>query len=145
MASLLLPLSADALARQEQDQGVRPAFGLFRQDPAREDRRSPGWGRQIQQDERGSSRETERNRGYPPGRQDRSPEERSGNRGMPPGLFAPRLRDAREDRGGLSPDEAAREIQSRHGGRVLSVQPDGSGYRVKMLKDGEVRIYQVSP
>lgn len=45
----------------------------------------------------------------------------------------------------LSPDRAAREIERRHGGRVLAVQPDGVGYRVKMLKDGEVRIYQVSP
>lgn len=45
----------------------------------------------------------------------------------------------------LSPDAAARAIQNRHGGRVLAVQPDGDGYRVKMLKDGEVRIYQVNP
>ncbi|MFT4045894.1 MAG: hypothetical protein QM661_04270 [Solimonas sp.] len=45
----------------------------------------------------------------------------------------------------LTPDNAAREIQRRHGGRVLAVQPDGTGYRVKMLKDGEVRIYQVNP
>lgn len=46
---------------------------------------------------------------------------------------------------GLSADRAAREIERRHGGRVLGVQPDGGGYRVKMLKDGEVRIYQVGP
>ncbi len=45
----------------------------------------------------------------------------------------------------LSPEEAAREIQQRHGGRVLSVQADGRGYRVKMLKGGEVRIYQINP
>lgn len=45
----------------------------------------------------------------------------------------------------FTPDKAAREIQRRHGGRVLAVQPDGAGYRVKMLKDGEVRIYQVNP
>jgi len=45
----------------------------------------------------------------------------------------------------ISPDAAARAIQNRHGGRVLAVQPDGSGYRVKVLKDGEVRIYQVNP
>lgn len=53
------------------------------------------------------------------------------------------LRDTRDP--GVTPDSAAREIQRRHGGRVLAVQPDGSGYRVKMLKDGEVRIYQVDP
>lgn len=45
----------------------------------------------------------------------------------------------------LSSDEAAREIQRRHGGRILSVQPDGLGYRVKVLKNGEVRIYQINP
>jgi hypothetical protein len=45
----------------------------------------------------------------------------------------------------FTPDDAAREIQRRHGGRVLAVQPDGVGYRVKTLKDGEVRIYQVNP
>ncbi len=45
----------------------------------------------------------------------------------------------------MSPEQAAREIQRRHGGRVLSVQADGNGYRVKMLKDGEVRIYQINP
>lgn len=45
----------------------------------------------------------------------------------------------------ISSDAAARAIQNRHGGRVLAVQPDGEGYRVKLLKDGEVRIYQVNP
>lgn len=45
----------------------------------------------------------------------------------------------------FTPDSAAREIQRMHGGRVLAVQADGAGYRVKMLKDGEVRIYQVDP
>ena len=45
----------------------------------------------------------------------------------------------------MTPSEAARQVQRRHGGRVLSVQPDGAGYRVKVLKDGEVRIFQVQP
>ena len=45
----------------------------------------------------------------------------------------------------MSRDAAARTIQNRYGGRVLAVQPDGEGYRVKMLKDGEVRIYQINP
>lgn len=48
-------------------------------------------------------------------------------------------------RSNLTADDAAREIQKRHGGRVLSVQSDGAGYRVKMLKNGEVRIYQINP
>jgi hypothetical protein len=45
----------------------------------------------------------------------------------------------------MTPSEAARQVQRRHGGRVLSVQPDGAGYSVKVLKDGEVRIFQVQP
>ncbi|MES0874270.1 PepSY domain-containing protein [Sinimarinibacterium thermocellulolyticum] len=61
---------------------------------------------------------------------------------MPPRMTPlPRLREPR-----LSPADAAREVQRRHGGRVLSVQErrDG-GYRVKILKDGEVRIYEITP
>ncbi len=45
----------------------------------------------------------------------------------------------------LSPADAARQVQSLYGGRVLAVQQDSNGYRVKVLKDGEVRIYSVSP
>jgi hypothetical protein len=45
----------------------------------------------------------------------------------------------------MSPSDAARQVQQRYGGRVLAVQVDGLGYRVKVLKDGEVRIYQVIP
>jgi hypothetical protein len=29
------------------------------------------------------------------------------------------------------------------GGRVLSVEPDRAGYRVKVIKDGEVRVHHV--
>ena len=29
------------------------------------------------------------------------------------------------------------------GGRVLSVEPAGDGYRVKLLRDGEVRVVYV--
>ena len=40
--------------------------------------------------------------------------------------------------------EAARRAQLRNGGgRVLSVEPDGRGHRVKVLKDGEVRVLHV--
>jgi len=40
--------------------------------------------------------------------------------------------------------EAARRAQAQNGGgRVLSVEPEGSGYRVKVLKDGEVRVHHV--
>lgn len=78
-------------------------------------------------------------------RPDKDRDEQRSHREMPSGLLAPGFRDSRDDRQWLSPDQAAREIQSRHGGRVLSVQPDGAGYRVKTLKDGEVRIYQVNP
>jgi hypothetical protein len=56
-------------------------------------------------------------------------------------------RDARDDdsgRGGLSANEAARRAQAQNGGgRVLSVEPSGNGYRVKLLRDGEVRVVHV--
>jgi hypothetical protein len=40
--------------------------------------------------------------------------------------------------------EAARRAQLRNGGgRVLSVEPEGAGHRVKVLKDGEVRVLHV--
>jgi P pilus assembly chaperone PapD len=45
----------------------------------------------------------------------------------------------------ISPAEAARQVQHQYGGRVLSVQQQGSGYRVKVLKNGEVRMYIVEP
>lgn len=39
---------------------------------------------------------------------------------------------------------AAREAQARNGGgRVLSVDPEDGGYRVKVLKNGEVRTHHV--
>jgi hypothetical protein len=42
------------------------------------------------------------------------------------------------------PGRAARVAQERNGGgRVLAVDPEGSGYRVKVLKDGEVRTHHV--
>lgn len=41
----------------------------------------------------------------------------------------------------LSPGQAAREAQRQYGGgKVLSVDPAGDGYRVKLLRDGDVRI-----
>ena len=41
-------------------------------------------------------------------------------------------------------DRPAREAQERNGGgRVLSVQPTEDGHRVKLLKNGEVRVYNV--
>jgi len=45
---------------------------------------------------------------------------------------------------GMTPNEAARRAQAENGGgRVLSVEPSGSGYRVKLLRDGEVRVVYV--
>lgn len=57
-------------------------------------------------------------------------------------------RDGREDREDSprrgDPAAAAREAQARNGGgRVLSVEPEGDGYRVKVLKNGEVRTHHV--
>lgn len=59
---------------------------------------------------------------------------------LPPG------REARDNdpRRGLSPGEAAQRAQHMNGGgRVLSVEPAGDGYRVKLLRDGEVRVVYV--
>jgi hypothetical protein len=51
--------------------------------------------------------------------------------------------DGRGDRGDRSADAARRAQQQNGGGRVLSVDPEGGGYRVKVLKDGEVRTHHV--
>lgn len=41
----------------------------------------------------------------------------------------------------MSPADAAREAQRRYGGgKVLSVDAAGGGYRVKLVRDGDVRI-----
>lgn len=54
--------------------------------------------------------------------------------GLPPDSFIDR-------RASMSPSQAAREAQMRYGGgRVLSVDPAGDGYRVKLLRDGDVRV-----
>lgn len=55
------------------------------------------------------------------------------------------LHARRRGHSSFTPADAARQVQSLYGGRVLAVQPDSDGYRVKVLKDGEVRIYSVSP
>ena len=50
------------------------------------------------------------------------------------------------DHGGprSGPSEAARKAQERNGGgRVLGVSPTDEGYRVKLLKQGEVRVLMV--
>ena len=52
-------------------------------------------------------------------------------------------RDDRGDRGDRSADAARIAQQRNGGGRVLAVEPEGSGYRVKVLKDGEVRTHHV--
>lgn len=64
-------------------------------------------------------------------------------------LLGPQQPDLRTGRprghSAFTPADAARQVQSMYGGRVLAVQPAADGYRVKVLKDGEVRIYSVSP
>ena len=42
-----------------------------------------------------------------------------------------------------SAEAALRAQRLNGGGRVLSVEPDRAGYRVKVLKDGEVRVHHV--
>ncbi|HEY0916725.1 MAG TPA: hypothetical protein VGE22_17760 [Solimonas sp.] len=47
---------------------------------------------------------------------------------------------------GMTMRDAADRAQRKHGGRVLAIDQDGfGGYRVKLLKDGEVRTVHVSP
>lgn len=53
------------------------------------------------------------------------------------------LRDDRGHRGDRSAEAARRAQQQNGGGRVLSVDPEGASYRVKVLKDGEVRTHRV--
>jgi hypothetical protein len=44
----------------------------------------------------------------------------------------------------FSPGDAARRAQQMNGGgRILAVDPNGPGYRVKVLKEGEVRVIAV--
>ncbi|SFF33223.1 hypothetical protein SAMN04488120_102228 [Fontimonas thermophila] len=78
---------------------------------------------------------------------DRPPERIPEPELVAPGLVPPR--DGRQAlpmmQPAMTPAEAARQVQRQHGGRILAVQPDGLGYRVKVLKDGEVRIYSVTP
>lgn len=55
----------------------------------------------------------------------------------------PHFSFVKQDRqnGGGKKDGVAREAQRQNGGgRVLSVEPVPGGYRVKLLKDGDVRI-----
>lgn len=74
-----------------------------------------------------------------------------GRGGLGNGLQTPYVPAQREpprgndgDAPGLSPNEAARRAQNQNGGgRVLSVEPSGPGYRVKLLRDGEVRVIYV--
>ena len=69
-----------------------------------------------------------------------------GRRGGGQRLEAPYLAPGRENREneqqrGMSPGEAAQRAQQINGGgRVLSVERAGEGYRVKLLRDGEVRV-----
>lgn len=53
-------------------------------------------------------------------------------------------RDRDDQPRGMSPNEAAKRAQRENGGgRVLSVEQSGNGYRVKLLRDGEVRVVHV--
>ncbi len=52
-------------------------------------------------------------------------------------------REDRRDHGDRSADAGRRAQMRNGGGRVLSVEPEGPGYRVKVLKDGEVRVHHI--
>lgn len=67
--------------------------------------------------------------------------------GGPPDGFVPSGRvdepdeQPQQDRSGISAQEAARQAQSINGGgRVLSVEDAKGGWRVKLLKNGDVRF-----
>lgn len=50
------------------------------------------------------------------------------------------------DQGKMSREQAAKQAESRFGGRVLDVRPlpqNAPGYRVKLLDRGEVRVIDV--
>lgn len=63
----------------------------------------------------------------------------------PQNNFAPRMEPQyMQPRNDFSPGDAARRAQQMNGGgRILSVDPNGPGYRVKVLKEGEVRVIAV--
>jgi hypothetical protein len=52
-------------------------------------------------------------------------------------------RESRRERRDGSADAARRAQMRNGGGRVLAVERAGDGYRVKVLKDGVVRIYYI--
>jgi hypothetical protein len=71
---------------------------------------------------------------------DARPRDRNHYRGEPEEMRDDERQNRRDRRDGAT--EAGRRAQMRNGGgRVLSVEPMGGGYRVKVLKDGVVRVY----
>lgn len=66
---------------------------------------------------------------------------RGGNPPPPAEGFLPPGRQAEEERGAREARDAARQAQAINGGgRVLSVDEANGGWRVKLLKDGNVRF-----
>ncbi len=55
----------------------------------------------------------------------------------------PRSARGHASRPGRTDEPARRAQQENGGGRVLSVEPWDGGHRVKLLKDGEVRVLTV--
>jgi len=45
----------------------------------------------------------------------------------------------------ISPREAAQRAESKYGGKALAVDPQGAGFRVKLLKGGDVHTVYISP
>ncbi|HID83419.1 MAG TPA: hypothetical protein EYH06_09255 [Chromatiales bacterium] len=43
----------------------------------------------------------------------------------------------------ISREEAARIARERNGGRILDIKPRRDGYRVKTLRKGRVRVYDI--
>ena len=80
--------------------------------------------------------------GLQSGPADARPRDRGNDRGQEQ-LQPEGWRDSRHERVDRSADAARRAQQQNGGGRVLSVDREGDGYRVKVLKDGEVRTHHV--
>ena len=131
---------APAWADHRHDDDRRAPFADQRRDSPRFMPQQP---RQLQRDPREyQSRDT---RDYP----QRDPREYQQQysqqyQRQPQSGFMPRGEPQYARPNDFSPGDAARRAQEMNGGgRILSVDPNGPGYRVKVLKEGEVRVIAV--
>ena len=63
-----------------------------------------------------------------------------------PAMADRKQRDYQEHNGkrqSMSREQAANIVRQRDGGRILDIRPRGDGYRVKTLRNGRVRVYEI--